>query len=358
LREAVQRLRARDTPTLALFIDLACLPGRSELRPEALLRELIDQAGGLLRGFWRTPEQVVAEIVSQLSTLASSRTVYFFCDTTEAVQDDRAFWDWLEEHLAGPLAVEGYVRQVYAGRVRAPWRRIEVRRTLRTYRLEPLPQQEEPRPVQALTIEVFNQTKTPECQLAPDQAASLAEDFACGHPLLAQDIARYLGAQPCADLEVPELKKKVATEVIKPFIEQVFFRGIPGEWREILAWAGVLDWFDATILRAYLGQIGLEIPLDWEAFFISGMAVLVRQYALVEWDNSTGAYRLAGTVRDIIRRQMEIAEIEQYRHALEAAAQAFEQVANEFFREEDVAKERQRLVSEASKYRQRLKEVP
>jgi hypothetical protein len=352
LQEATRRLRRG--PALVLFVDLAALPVRTAVRPEVLLRALVDQAGGLLRGFWRSPEQVAAEVVLQLSSLADTRPVYLFCDTTEAVQDDNVFWNWLEANLAGPLAVEGRVYQVYAGRVRAPWRRIEVRRFLQPCRLEPLPsitkESREP-PIRELAAEVFRMA-APEGQPA-HLAADLTARLAFGHPQLAQEIARYLGEQARVgrDLHGLELEKEVAEKVVDPFIEDLLFKGIQDEWKKLLRQASVLDWFDATVLETYLERVGLPLPVDWAAFFIRGMAELSRRYAVVEWDEQVGDYRLSGTVRDIVRCQLQTANPAGYQAALEAAAQAFEKIAEEYFSADE--KESGRLKEQAAGYRKR-----
>jgi hypothetical protein len=347
LQEAAHRLRAKYPPALVLQVDLDPVASISANRPEAAVRALVEHSEGWLSGIWPNVEQVAGQLVARLIELAGRMQVVLMFDTTEVLQEDMDFWRWMEANLVVPLAVDGQVRQIFAGRVPVPWRKVEVRRALQLLPLGPLAPEEA---AKGLIRQVL-QTQNPglEDRKNTDDAIGLVLGFSFGHPLLSEKLA--VEVAPCwPTSSLGALGPKLCEQVIKPFIEQNLFEGVEYPWDEILWWASVLEWFDVTVLRRYLGRVApalIEGKPDF--FFIQGITRLRIRNAVV-WSETRGD-RLYGVFADILRRCMEVSTPEAYRRACRAAAETFETLAGEFPEEHQ---EFRQYRQEAESYRQRV----
>jgi hypothetical protein len=131
LEEARQRLQRRSPDPLTMYLDLDSITRLPTDRREGVLRDLTTQAENWLSGVWTVVDQFAGDVVVQLIELSGRMPVFLMFDTTEVLQEDMAFWGWMEANLVGPLVVEGRVRQIFAGRVPVPWRKVEVRRAVK-----------------------------------------------------------------------------------------------------------------------------------------------------------------------------------------------------------------------------------
>jgi len=349
LDEAAQRMRAKSPPALVLQVDIKSLVASASAgRPDGVLRSLISQEASLSSDDLRDTEQVAGQVVAQLSALAGHRSVVLMFDTTEVLQEDMGFWRWMEEHLVGPLAVEGQVRQVFAGRVPVPWRRIEARRALELLPLSPLSPQDAARDL----IREVLQTQNPDLEDdKTEDAIGLVLEFSFGHPSLSEELAagvasRWTASPPAA------FKHELCERVVKPFVEQYLFEDIEPPWKEILWWASVLDWFDATVLQRYMGRVApVLVEGQPDYFFIQGITRL-RIHNTVVWREEHGD-RLHGVIGDIVRHCLRVMDPERYRGACTAAAKTFEALANEF---PDGDPDAEQYCLEAEMYRQRAEQ--
>jgi hypothetical protein len=349
LEELAQRVLSKSPSALVLRIDLKPLADEEADRPEGVLRDLTAQASEWLKGRWLSTEQVAGQIVAQLNEHARRVSVVLMFDTTEVLQEDMDLWRWMEEHLVGPLVVEGRIRLIFAGRVPAPWRRVEVRRALKLLPLAPLPPEDAAR---NLVLEALQQ-KNP--GLAGngtlEQATDLILELSFGHPLLSEELATYAASRwPASSLDA--FRRELCEQVVRPFIQQHFFKDIEPPWDEFLWWASVLEWFDVTILQEYLKRIDpglVEGRLDY--YFIQGLTRL-RIRNTVVWREKRGD-RLHGVIEDIVRHCFEVVDWEEYRRACQAAVEMFEALAGEFLEESPEAAEQYRR--EAEVYRLRAK---
>jgi hypothetical protein len=349
LDEAAQRMRAKSPPALVLKVDFRPLAGELAARPESILHSLSAQAQGRLGDEWRDLGHVDDQVVARLSALTGRMPVLLMFDTTEVLQKDMDFWRWMEEHLVGPLAVEGQVRQVFAGRVPAPWRRIEVRRALELLPLDPLSPQDA---AQRLIQEVL-QTQNPALEEGRtlEQAIGLVLEFSFGHPLLSERLATDVASR-CSALPLDTFKRELCEQVVRPFVEQHLFEGVEHPWNEILWWASVLDWFDVTVLQCYLRRVAPVLIEDKpDVFFIQGITRL-RIHNTVVWREEHGD-RLHGVIGDIVRHCLEVVDPERYRRACRAAAETFEALVSEFPENDQDA---QQYYLEAEMYRQRAQQ--
>jgi len=347
LSEAVQRLLEKSPPPLVLQVDLKPVADAPTGRPEMVLRALVAQAQGWLSGLWHDVDRVAGQIVAQLIELARRMPVVLMFDSTESLQEDMEFWGWMEEYLVGPLAVEARARQIFAGRVPVPWRRLEVRRVVKLCKLGPLAPQDAAR---NLAREGLQQSNPRLEGAALEQAISLVLEFSFGHPLLSEKLAAHVAPR----WSVPscgEFRRALCEQVVKPFIEQFLFDGVLSPWDEILWWVSVLNWFDVTILQWYLGRVAPALVEDQpDYFFIQGIAHL-RIHNTVIWREEHGD-RLHGVIGDIVRHCLEVLDPPRYRNACRAAAETFEALGESLVDDPDA----QQYYQEAKMYRQRAEQ--
>jgi hypothetical protein len=347
LQEAARQLREeKKPPALVLWIDLENFKDAAD-RPTAVLRALIDQAEGRVSGIWQSNEQVAAVVVAQLGALALHTPVYLMFDTTEALQEDGEFWDWLHQNLTEPLVIAGRVKQVYAGRIPVAWRRFELRRTVKLLPLGPITPVKASRALVEQVLLHSNPTLRETEELQP--AIDIVLEFSFGHPLLSERLARYVAQHWPPTQPLAQFKVALCAEEVALFIDQALFADIEPPWNEILWWASVLDWFDPTILQQYIEEVMPEMKGKPDYFFIREVARL-RMHNTVVWQEKRGD-RLHGLIQDIVRRCLRTVDITRYRYACEAAAKTFESIAKEFSAEDSYAEQ---FKNEAEIYRQRL----
>ncbi len=356
LLEAWQRLRTKSPPPLVLQVNIDLLADAAPAdQPRKVLQALIDQAQGQLSGQWQSTEQVAGQIVVQLSQLAERMPVYLMFDTTELLQEDMEFWRWMEANLVGPLAIEGQVRQIFAGRVPVPWRRVEVRRIVKLLPLDPLSVEKDARRLVQEVLQENNpnlKDTNKKDQKILEQAIDLVLEFSFGHPFLSEKLAAYAAPRwPASPLD--EFKRNLCRDIVKPFIQQHFFKDIISPWDEILWWISVLNWFDATTLQQYLKWAAPELIQDKpDYFFIQGITRL-RIHNTVVWREERGD-RLHGVIGHIVRHCLEIIDPEQYRHACQSAAETLEALVIEF--SNDDPEEAEQYRQEADVYRRQAKQ--
>ncbi len=338
---AAHRKRAQ---ALVLHVDLAALSRQRENRPLVLLRELAGQAALSYEGW--ADSDAAAQVIDQLGAAIGDGPATLLVDTTEAVQDDPDFWQWFERHVLSPLVSDGKLLIVLAGRLPAPIRLVEVRRYLKVWALEPLPVEHEAR---ELVREVLAAAAAPRL----DELTDVTLSFSHGHPRLSLAVAGYL-ADPANQTPMGTLRRRVAEEVVGPFInERIFpFTGDMVGWRKLMEQASVLDWFDATVLYRFAGEMSgdRQREIDWQYSFVKAMAQLRAPYAVVRWEGA--GYTLVGAVKRIVASYMQAARHADYVQALEAAAAAFNWIAEEYFKDDPQAGEPYRHA--AGSYQQRL----
>ncbi|NLF15173.1 MAG: ATP-binding protein [Anaerolineaceae bacterium] len=351
LTQVAHELESRSPRARVLQVDMAGLAQVDRpVRSERILGDLLEvaQMQDRVNGQAQDLAAVMGQVIAELSAEARTRPVVLMFDTTEVVQEDMDFWSWMEENLVGPLAAEGKVQQIFAGRVPVPWRRFEVRRVLRPYQLGPL---EEGTALANLVKEVLVEENP---RLREDatlgDAVALILEFSFGHPALSQELAAYVARRwPLPDIQ--SFRQELCHEVVKLFIDDSLFKGIAPPWTRILEWTSILDWFDVTILQRYLQHLEPSIAQEPDHFFISGLDRL-RFLNTVVWREMRGD-RLHGIIRDIVRHCLEVMEPERYKEGCLAAATTMDAVADEFPADN---LEANKYRAEAERYRQRVQE--
>ncbi len=352
MMEAGERLRQNSPPALVFYVDLKPLSERASMeRPAALIQGLLDRAEGRLRVERQGVEYAAGQVIAQLTALSDQNPVVLMFDTTETLQEDMEFWSWLEANLVGPLVVEGRVQLIFAGRIPAPWRRVEVRRAVKLLLLQPLHPQEAAR---ALAREVLRQHKAHWSDAALEQAVALVLEFSFAHPLLSEKLAEFIAQKwsPPPDSGVGvEFQRELCEGVVKPFVEQHLLETVEPPWKEILQWVSVLDWFDATILQRYLQRVTPELVKDKpDYFFVQGLTRL-RIHHTVVWREERGD-RMHGVIGDIIRHCFRVQKPEDYRRACTEAAKMFDDLAGDFGDDPEADRYRQ----QAEEYRRRAEQ--
>jgi hypothetical protein len=310
------------TGSLVILVDMAELGDVDAERRPALLLEAIriqvEQSEET-----QVDDTSAAGLAAHIIDRSYQTPVYLLFDTTEAIQQDMEFWNWFENSLISPLAVEGTLHQVFAGRIPVPWGRYEIRRVAKPMRLEPLTQDT----VVRRLIEDAVLTHMPQAQESPllPQVVEVISDLGCGHPelivQLACDVTKYwpLDRQDAG----VELHRTLCQATVKPFIQSNLFEGIDDRWQLILWWASILKWFDLTILPAYLQEVMPELEENGY-FFLQGINRL-RQGHIVVWQEKVGD-RLHGVIPHIVAKCMRTLEPENFRKANAAALDVLQEI--------------------------------
>lgn len=324
LVELVTLMRNRSPEALILLVDLAepsfRKPGTG---PQSLTRMLATQ---LMDSIQEENGQIASQVAALFDRHLSGRTrmpIMLIFDSTEAVQDDAKFWQWMEEDLIEPLVSRG-IHLLFAGRLPAPWRSFQVRRRLQIQELQPLSAEGEAQSLARNAILRHN----PALEGIPLQSAvDTILEFSFGHPLLSQELAAYIVSKwpPSSG---HEFRRDLCSAIVRPFVETYLLRDVEPVWNQILWYASILNLFDNTILHEYLERLhsGLT-PSEWDSFFIRGIDML-RHRGQVRW--AQGGYRFWGVAADIMRRCLSVMDPQLYRRGCEAAADLFEHLANEF----------------------------
>lgn len=325
LKEAVREMKVRSPTALVLWVDASQLGERSPQAQTNLLRMLIDHAEGRLSGTWTSVQDVVMKTVTQLNTAAQHEPVVLIFDNTEKLQENGDFWHWMERHFVGPLLAGGDVKMIFAGRIPPPWRRFEVRQSLTRLPLRPLDLEGAS---DALVLDVLT-TYNPALDVEAQQSAvKMVNALAFGHPRLSEEIAVYLAPRwPPEDAEA--FRVEVCRNVVKPFIEEIFFADVEKPWKEWLWWMSVLDWFDTTILPAYLRRVTpKKVEGKPDYFFIQEIGRL-RVEKRVLWREERGDC-MHGVIGEIVEQCLKTLNPERYQRANTAAAETFEGIAAQF----------------------------
>jgi hypothetical protein len=288
----------------------------------------------------RTPEDdpaaVAEELVRSIARRSPGSRAFLFFDTTEALQDDIEFWRWLELHLVSPLVFEPDTRFVFAGRIPVPFSRIEVRRSLKLLHLEPLSTGNEigeaceTREAAAGRELVTAILKRQAPQWTEDQlklAVDIVLEFSFGHPMLSEQLATAIASFP-PELAPAELRRRLAQDVVKPFIEDRLFQKVDEPWKRMLELASILDWFDPVILMRYIRHADPALVAGrQDDFFLRGVTQLRQQHKVV-WRGEQGD-TLHGVIAPIVRHNLQISDPVRYQLATLAAAETFREFAQE-----------------------------
>ncbi len=348
LKEAAARLRERTPSSLILWVDFDRLAELSPQPQADLLRLLIEEAEGELRGAWRTEREAAPGIVEQLTDRARLVPVVLIFDNTEALQEKGSFWRWLELHLIGPL-LGGDSQVIFAGRIPQPWRRYEIRQALTALPLSPLNLETASN---ELIFDVLSQAN-PSLDVEGRRAAvTLINDLAFGHPGLSEKIASYVAPRwPPADLEAFQVE--VCKEIVKPFIQETFFADVAPPWDDWLWYLSVLDWFDTTILPSYLKQLTPQKVEDKPDYYFIQEISHLRVKKQILWREERGDC-MHGVIGKIVEQCLKILEPERYRRANNAAAETFADIAAQFEDAPDIQAQYNRQVNT---YRKRARKA-
>ena len=258
LLNAAEDLVGSQSPSrIVARVDFEDLPADQAEEPSQwVLRSLVASNPGLA-ALQEAGDKLTADLVAHYLGICDPPPVLMF-DTTEKLQTNVRFWEWLETALVRPLLMDGRVRLVFAGRVPTPWRDYDVRRQNQLHRLEPLSTQDDLEGQGAardLIRKVLRQSDQTMSEADIKIRIELILRFSHGHPGLSEKLANWVikpGAGRWPATNIDQLRNLMAEDRVKEYIDQFLFKEIDPDWRLILWWASILDWFDTAVLRQYL----------------------------------------------------------------------------------------------------------
>jgi len=346
LQEVERRLKQQYPSILVIWVDLRTVEAKPKgQRAETLLSMIRQGAEGTLEPFWGEPNEAAGQLVGKFSQLAEQRKVLILVDNTEAVQEDRDFWLWLEATILSPLLIEGQIHHIYAGRIPVRWHRLEIRRVVKSLPLDPLPDNHARELVREQIIE-----SNPELSSSRnlDEMVAFVTASAFGQPLLLIKIAKVV-AERWAEMDLGELQISVYKDVIQPYINDEMFNDVEEPWKQILWWMSILDWFDSMILQRFLQQVAPELLQGRPEIYIIQNLSRLRTTKRVIWAAGQGD-GLYGVIGEITRCCMMVLDPERYRFGCQVAQNIFNELASELSTNDDDIESYRRF---ASQYQER-----
>ena len=353
LRESKKELEGRYQASV-FYVDLESASKSSGNLASRILESLISQRKGNYDAlFSQKLEEIASKLVAELNQLAENKRVVIMLDTTEVIQDDMDFWSWMENNLVSPLAVYEKVLLIFAGRVPVPWRRYEVRRTVKTVKLAPLEYHKQTTsdalPASHSVVEsgtpahdlVHEAVANANPQLTAEQCEAIIQltiDYTFGHPALSLAVGKYLAIYWLPEKGSQQAQVRMAEEVIKPFIDQVFFKTVDELWRKILWWISPLVDFGPIFLRYYLSQVlAAEVEGKTDSFFAAGLTNLRIKHAVI-WKRVENE-QFHGTIGRIVSRCFQVVSPSDFNKACNAAYQTCLRLVNEFLSDDEIGKQ-------------------
>lgn len=345
LNAAKDRIMAQSPPRVVAYVDFEELPLGPAGEPLQWVLRSLAAVICISSRLQQTDEAWTADLLVRCIGACDPPPVLMF-DATEKLQTDTHFWERLEAGLVRPLLMGGRVRMIFAGRVPPPWRDYDVRRLNQTHRLAPLSTQDDlarQGAARDLIRNVLRQGGPNVTEADVGRLTELILEFSHGHPGLSKELASWVvepGADRWPTANFDRLRKSMAEDKIKNYIDAVLFKDIDADWRRVLRWASILNWFDTAVLQQYLEALVAAdvIPRgaylnNWDGFFVEGIDRLRLQDAAVVWDRD--GYRLYGVTREIVRQCLKVTDPAGSRRASQCAGEVIQAVANEFAPDEE-----------------------
>lgn len=337
LCEIQKYFETEDRSCLVMYINLESGEGDIKKTIDLILHEMIDCLPERIDATWQNPEQVAGVIVNELVRLtgAPQGKILILFDTTEKLQTEMKFWNWLEINIVGPLVLAGGIRQVFAGRTAVPWRRIEVRRKLQPCRLEPLPDDRE-----VIRELAKNLLDARSLKWAEDKQeillVNLIAAHGSGHPrlsiALAEQIINDWNAKTVEDFMIEQKAYVIELyrKVVKTFIDQNFLEKVPKDWNAFIWWLSPLeDPFDLIFVREYLDKVLHAEVKDYQEYsYIQFLFELRIRYSVLRKD-PLGEY-FNGVIGDVTRRCFRILNSGDYTRACQQIAITYENMAKNY----------------------------
>lgn len=322
LLEAANDLSNATPPVVTFFLPLSEFLDSTVTAPEQLMQQLCDYMVEISEG--RLGQGREEEVVAQLITLSERVPVVVIYDNTEPFQENIAFWGWLEKKLVSVLTREVCVRQIFAGRIPVPWRDIQIRRVVEVRPLDPLLESAG----RDLALDIFKTEKpNQDYDEELESAIQLSLEFSYGHPGLLESLAKYTAIHWPHHID-RDFRKELCHEIVKPFVNQNFFKDVEEPWDQVLWWISPLEWFDPTILQMYLPKVAAALVEDKpDYFYVKGLARL-RNWNTVVWRSANGD-QLHGTIGNIVRNCLKTLEPEPYLQANRMAAETMADIAKQ-----------------------------
>lgn len=294
----------------SVLIDLSAFPNLEY--SSAFLQTLTDQLGKQLGAEMIPPlgekAETAAEILGKfLRDLSDAWIPVLLFDAAD--QADEKFLDWIEEHLIYPAIRDETVTFVFASRTRLRWKKFEVRRRVGSKELEPFDQSQTSKQIKQLgNVE------------PPQEAVAALWNYSFGHPLTTRVIYDALcRLNPNAPLDHLEAQEESLAQSVYDLIKNHFFAAVEQPKLENLIWSiCILRKFNVAHLREFAGETEQS-----EAHYLDLIRDMVAS-TLVRWSSEDGGYVFDPVVRQILARNLQMREPNQYLNQHKTAAEMYE----------------------------------
>ena len=293
-------------PSLSTLVDLQKYHSREQASEllQSLADQLCEQSGAKLILSLDEGDEAAAEALGRhLHDLGSTWVPVLLFDTAD--QADEEFLDWIESHLIYHAIRDDTVIFVFTGRTRLRWKKFEVRRRVEPKELYPFDSPQTGKQIEQLRGEE-----------PPDEVSAALWSYSFGHPLTTRVIYDTLcRLNPDTPLDAIETRETAIAQAVYDLIENRFLSAVAqseseseSQSRELIWNICVLRKFNVAHLREFVDD---KDGTRSEASYLKDIRDLVAS-TLVRWSSEAGGYVLDPVVRQIVARNLQMREPEQY----------------------------------------------
>lgn len=252
------------------------------------------------------------EGVNQLSQQAP---IVFLFDTTD--EADPAVLSWLEEEVVSLLTQKGRCLFVFAGTAALHWRRFEVRRRVRTERLEPFKPE-------SVEDQLKQDKRHPDLAQFSAQVYHLTGGLPMGNFVVSKRLGELADEGRLIDHEMfssyePTLLDALIRDVIKKYV----FKGVDEDLVDACYVLSLVRQFDLILLRRLLSEF-VEAFADYPRNAYGGLLGTLNATHLIEWDEKRKGYTVDPTLRRILSQHIRIQNPERYKAVNQAALEVYQ----------------------------------
>ena len=272
----------------------------------------------------RVKQKLVHAFRKQIEQLYTEDPAVFLFDTTD--QAHPGVLSFLEEEIISPLTQKGRCLFVLAGRAAIHWNRFEVRRRVRTERLQPFD-----------PVSIADQLE--QQRVAADELEQLSTQIyhlTGGLPYGNFVVSRRLNAlaeqgEPVDAKTFQGHKPELLDALIKDVIDHFVFRGVGQQYQEACYVLALVRQFDLILLRRLLSNF-VPAFASYPRNAYGGLLGKLNATYLIEWDDTRKGYSVDPSLRRILGQFVRLHHPQRYedvnREALAVYRDWIERVAD------------------------------
>lgn len=249
-------------------------------------------------------QRIAQAFRNEVIKLLECDTLAFLFDSTELAHP--AVLSFLEEEVIAPLTQKGRCIFIFAGRAALHWRRFEVRRRVRTEKLEPfeLAAVEEQIEQSARRVQELTELST--------QIYHLTGGLPQGNFVVTRKLDQLaLQGTTLTPQTFSGHEPELIDALIKEIIDAHVFKDIPVELKESYYVLALVRQFDLILLRRLLSKF-VKAYKTYPINAYGGILGKLNAIYLIDWDDKRKGYCVDPALRRILNRQTQLHNPQRY----------------------------------------------